>query len=317
MTDGNPGPFMNEERRILSLVLLCLLVVVWGCPRPPEDKTEEPDLEEYVVRIRPENIVKPIPLGAVAPESTVQVFRSKGKGNPETYLPLRIISTCSLFTASLGQPNSLQSTLTIQAISQATADNLRKASWRSSDGLASGWICVDLSIEKGPKNIKSNADCTNVTVILDEAAKEILPEIRNEFARISLSQDVMDFGPAKVGEQTIFIQFFVFLYGEGMLNVSLAMDPPSADFRFDLPSSFQLTETRKSRAVGVRFQPTTPGLKTAISLSVVKPAPDALPVPSPRTSIGSCFLAVPRRNPGLTSYHDTEPAEGNWAQELT
>ncbi len=30
MTDGNPGPFMNEERQILSLVLLCLLVVVWG-----------------------------------------------------------------------------------------------------------------------------------------------------------------------------------------------------------------------------------------------------------------------------------------------
>ena len=272
MTDGNPAPFMNEDRQILSLVLLCLLVVVWGCPRPPEDKTEEPDLEEYVVRIRPENIVKPIPLGAVAPESTVQVFRSKGKGNPETYLPLRIISTGSLFTASLGQPNSLQSTLTIQAISQATADNWRKASWRSSDGLASGWICVDLSIEKGQKNITSNADCTNVTVIL---------------------------------------------YGEGMLNVSLAMDPLSMDFRFDLPSSFQLTETRKSRAVGVRFQPTTPGLKTAISLSVVKPAPDALPVPSPRTSIGSCFLAVRRRNPGLTSYHDTEPAEGNWAQELT
>ncbi len=71
-----------------------------------------------MVRIDPENIVKPIPLGAVAPESTVQVFRTKGKGNPETYLPLVVISTGSLFTASLGQPNSLQSTLQIQAVAE-------------------------------------------------------------------------------------------------------------------------------------------------------------------------------------------------------
>ncbi len=126
MTEGKPGPFMNEESRILSLVLFCLLVAVLGCPRQAEDKTEEPGLEEYVVRIRPENIVKPIPLGGAAPESTVQVFRTKGKGNPETYLPLVVISTGSLFTASLGQPNSLQSTLGIQAVSEATEDKLRE-----------------------------------------------------------------------------------------------------------------------------------------------------------------------------------------------
>ncbi len=132
---------------------------------------------------------------------------------------------------------------------------------------------MNLSVEKGKGNVKSKADCTNVTVILDEAAKEILPEIRNEFARISISQDVIDFGPAKVGEQTIFLRFFVFMFGEGTLNVSLAMDPPSGEFRFDPPSSFQLTDEVKTRAVGVRFQPTTPGMKTAnlkISSSDIK-----------------------------------------------
>ena len=92
-----------------------------------------------------------------------------------------VISTGSLFTASLGQPNSLQSTLQIQAVAEATADKLRKASWRGSEGLASGRICVNLSVEKGRKNVKSNADCTNVTVILDDAAKEILPEIRTNW----------------------------------------------------------------------------------------------------------------------------------------
>jgi len=207
--------------------------------------------------------VKPIPRGAVASESTVQVFRTKGKGNPETNLPLRIISTGSLFTASLRQPNSIQSTLTSQAIAKATVDSLRKASWRGLEGLASGWICVDLSIEKGQKNIKSNAGCANVTAILDDAAKDILPEIRNEFARISISRDVMDFGRAKVGEQTIFLQFFVFMFGEGMLNVSLAMDLPSADFRFDPSPSSKLRDQVKARAVGIRFQPTTPRMKPA------------------------------------------------------
>ena len=191
MIEGKPGPFLNQRRRILSLVLFGLLAFVLGCPPPPEDKTEEPDLEEYVVRIDPENIVKPIPLGAVAPESTVQVFRTKGKGNPETYLPLVVISTGSLFTASLGQPNSLQSTLQIQAVAEATADKLRKASWRGSEGLASGWVCVNLSVEKGRKNVKSNADCTNVTVILDDAAKEILPEIRNELGAALLERTII------------------------------------------------------------------------------------------------------------------------------
>ncbi len=42
MIEGKPGPFLNQRRRILSLVLFGLLAFVLGCPPPPEDKTEEP-----------------------------------------------------------------------------------------------------------------------------------------------------------------------------------------------------------------------------------------------------------------------------------
>ncbi len=270
MIEALATPFRNRQTGIPRLLVSGLLAAALGCIAPPEDKTEEPGLEEYVVTVRPKVIKPSIPLGSAAPDAKVEAFRRKGSGSPDTYLPFKIVSKPSVFTASLPSPNSNPTTLRIQAVGKgkASVERLTEASWRGTyegQTLASDYICVDLSIGEGSKNIKSGAGCTNVTAILDEAAKELLPEIQNKIPWIRFSRDVIPFPAAKVGVQTVFIEFNIYMLGiEGKVTGSLQIDPPSEDFSVDDPLTFSLMHPEKTtHSVGVRFQPTSKGFKTA------------------------------------------------------
>ena len=261
MTEDVYYPLASEGRRILGLVLFCLLAAAPGCGRASEDKTEEPELEEYTI-VLPGKISDPIQLGAAAPPVTVEVSRTKGTGDPKDHLPLKVTKTPSLLTAELAEPNSIPTTLEIKAVAEATDERLRKASWRGGEGQVSDWVCVDLSVDKSQENIDSESDCIEVTVVLDEAAKESLSEIKKEGPRIFIARDEIAFGDAKVGQATIFLELSISNHGQGILDVTVEMDPLSQDFRIAPPASFSLKAAQTQR-VGLRFQPTTKGLTTA------------------------------------------------------